>query len=281
MLPSRQIKARLLLFTLFGDYIYPREGWAWTSSLIKLLALLGLTPEAARLNLSRLAQQGWLQSERRGRHSLYRLTRAGRHLLQEGTQRIFEPRTRSWDKRWRVVVYSLPESKRDLRETLRRRLGWLGFGALGPGTWISPHDRRTELRSLLADLRAHRFARCFEGRSLDGNSHRELVSRCWNLGKLNKEYARFLARWEPRLRSLKKARRQKISMKGSECFVQRFWIIHEYREFVSRDPNLPRQLLPSHWQGGRAAEVFRSYRRLLTEPASRFIDKTLQTTTKA
>ena len=271
-----QVRTQFLVFTLFGDYIYPREGWAWTGSLITLLGLLGVSSQAARSTLSRMSRQGWLKARRKGRNSLYALTPKGQHLLQEGAQRIFEPRRQDWDRQWRVVVYSLPEKKRDLREALRRRLSWLGFGPLGPGTWVSPHDRQLELESLLDDLKVRRYVQCFVGQWLSNLSNDDLVERCWNLAALNRQYAAFLRKWEPELRSCETRQSSSNSLTPSECFVRRFWIVHEYSIFPRSDPNLPADLLPDNWLGDEAARVFREYRQLLNDRANALIERTLR-----
>jgi len=274
---SKQIRTRLLIFTLFGDYIFPREGWAPTAGLITLLRRLGVHSPAARSTLSRMSRQGWLRAERRGRHSLYGLTMKGRHLLEEGTHRIFEPQPKNWDGQWRVVVYSLPEQKRRLREALRRRLSYLGFGALAPGTWISPHDRQIELEALLDDLNARPYVQCFVGKWLGQLSNEDLVARCWNLDGLNRQYAAFVRKWEPKLKKQRRGFSKKNGMKPGDCFVHRFWIIHEYSAFPSRDPNLPGGLLPQGWMGSRAGRVFRGYRELLTGRANAFVEEMLET----
>jgi len=264
------------MFTLFGDYILPREGWAWTSSLIELLGLLGVSSQAARSTLSRMSKQGWLKAQRSGRNSLYALTPKGRHLLEEGAQRIFEPRRQDWDGLWRVVVYSLPEKKRDLREAIRRRLSWLGFGSLAPGMWVSAHDRHGELEALLDDLHARRYVYCFVGQWLSGISNKDLVARCWNLADLNRRYAAFLRKWGPELQNCEARLSTGNALAPDECFVSRFWIIHEYSVFPRSDPNLPAELLPAGWLGDKAAHVFREYHRLLSGRASEFIEQTLR-----
>jgi DNA-binding transcriptional regulator PaaX len=141
MSDRRHARTQFMILALFGDYILQREGWAWTGSLIRLLGLLGVSSQAVRSTLSRMSRHGWLKPQRAGRNSLYALTPKARRLLEEGERRIYEPRGQAWDGQWRVVVYSLPEAKCDLREALRRRLSWLGFGPLAPGTWVSPRDR--------------------------------------------------------------------------------------------------------------------------------------------
>lgn len=137
-----QPQTQFIIFVLFGDVITPKADRVWTVSLLKMLDVLGVSERAVRSTISRMRRRGWLSSEREGRHSLYTLTAKGRRIIDEGGQRIFEPRKPDWDGQWFQVVYSLPENKRGLRNDLRKRLTWLGFGRLAPGTWISPHNRR-------------------------------------------------------------------------------------------------------------------------------------------
>lgn len=54
-----------------------------------------------------------------------------------------------WDKKWRVVVFDIPEKKRNQRNFLRGRLKWLGFKELQKSVWIFPYDIKQELEELL------------------------------------------------------------------------------------------------------------------------------------
>lgn len=271
---SRQsLRTQFTIFVLFGDIILPRGGSVWTSSLLQLLRLLGVSERAARSTLSRMKRKGWLKAERRGRHSLYRLTPKGERLLSEGGRRIFEPHDWSWDGRWCLVVYSVPESKRKLRAALRKRLTFLGFGPLGPGRWISAHDRQAEVQALLDDLGAHTFVQVFSGVNLDAGDGQQIVERCWDLRGLNRKYAKFLARWQQVYEHSALARGNGFS--PADCFVQTFWISHEYSTFPQADPNLPAQLLPEGWLGVRAAGLVDSFRANLSERANAFIQDTM------
>jgi phenylacetic acid degradation operon negative regulatory protein len=49
-------------------------------------------------------------------------------------------------------------------------------------------------------------------------------------------------------------------------------LIHEYRSSPYVDPNLPLELLPDDWLGGRATQLFQQYRNLLVEKAEAFVD---------
>lgn len=273
---AHHVQTQFIIIVLFGDVIIHRGGQVWTASLLQFLDVLGVTERAARSTLSRMRRKGWLKPERNGRHSSYALSARGRRILDEGGQRIFEARKREWDGRWHLVVYSLPEKKRKLRNDLRKRLSWLGFGRLAPGTWISPHGRQAEVESLLDDLNARAYAHYFSDLCLKTGDDRDVIERCWDLKTLNQQYSKFIAKWEPEYERCTQALVKGEELPASDCFAQRFWITHEYSPFPRLDPNLPSALVPEDWLGYRAAEVFHGYRSLLNERASEFIDETMK-----
>jgi phenylacetic acid degradation operon negative regulatory protein len=270
------LQTQFIIFVLFGDVIAPRGGQVWTASLLKMLGVLGVSERAARSTLSRMRRKGWLKPERDGRHSLYTLTTRGRRILEEGGHRIFEPRKLDWDGQWHLVVYSLPENRRNLRNDLRKRLTWLGFGRLAPGTWISPHDRRADVEAMLDDLGAREYVQFFSGLRLEGGDDRGIVEQCWDMGSLNQQYAKFIARWEPEYQKCAQSLVRGDGLSPAHCFAQRFWITHEYSPFPRLDPNLPAVLLPNGWLGDKAADIFNGYRGLLNERSNEFVEAALQ-----
>ena len=88
---------------------------------------------------------------------MYTLTDAAWSLLDEGRERIFHRAPGPWDGQWHMVIYSVPESERGLREQLRKKLAWLGFGALSASVWLSPHERAGLLKDAFADEPAVRL----------------------------------------------------------------------------------------------------------------------------
>ena len=267
-----------IIFTLYGDYIRHRGGKASTSSLIELLGLLGLSEQAVRSSLSRMSRKGWLTSSRSGRHSSYSQTPKLLTLLEEGAQRIFHPRQDPWDGKWYLLTYSIPEPKRSLRRSLRKRLLWLGFGALHQATWISPRDLRSQVEQVVDSLNIHPYVEFFTAEHRGFSSDQEIVARCWNLNQLNDYYADFLTRYGPSFQEHKAQLSVGDGPRPQECFVQRFMLIHEYRASPYVDPNLPRELLPDDWLGYRAAQLFQQYHDLLSEEAEAFADAVLAKT---
>ncbi len=263
------------VFTLYGDYIHHLGGEAWTGSLIELLGLLGLSGQAVRSTLSRMSRKGWLKGRRVGNKSYYSLTPKSIDLLEEGAERIFQPRSDLWDGRWHLLVYSIPEKERPLRHRLRKRLTWLGFGSLSNATWISPRDRRKEVEGVVNSLGIRGHVEIFSAEHFGFASDQEVAERCWNLEELNRTYAAFIAKYEPEFLDYKKRAAEGDGLEPSKCFARRFILVHEYRSFPYVDPNLPSELLPNDWLGDKATQLFQEYHSLLTAEANAFVDGVL------
>jgi phenylacetic acid degradation operon negative regulatory protein len=263
------LRPRSLVIDLYGNYIRYRGGDASVQTLVALLDHFGVAEETARVTLSRLKRQGWLATERRARSSLYRLTPLGLQELDEGRERIFtrhglEP----WDGRWSMVIYHVPETERRVRQWLRTRLQWLGFGPLGPATWMSPHDRLRELEDAMraADIDAQVDLLTSSTGSLARD--RELARRCWDLDAVAAAYTRFVADYQPRIAAYERHEPQ-----GPAALVEHIELVHSYRKFPFTDPDLPRELLPPDWVGTTAHTIFLQGYELLREAAIRHFDE--------
>lgn len=262
-----------LIFTLFGDYIIHRGGEIWTGSLIRLLKVLGVSSsQAVRSALSRMSQRGWLQSRRIGRRSYYSLTSKGEKLLTTGARRIFLGRQGPWDGRWRLLTYRIPDEHADLRTRLRRELGWIGFGRLDASFYVAPYDYSDELDELFDRLPVREYVDFFVAEYRGPGSDRDLVDRAWDLPQLNEKYRDFLAKYRSMYEDDREAFAAGDGPDPEVCFVRRFMLIHEYREFPFIDPDLPEELLPDDWLGGEARRLFNTYHELLTEPALAYFD---------
>lgn len=244
------MKARSVVFDLFGDYLRYRGGEVRLRSLVALLGCFDVPEATARVVVTRLRKEGWLSSRREGRETIYALTDAAWTLLDEGRERIFHRAQGSWDGQWTMVIYSVPESERSVREQLRKQLAWFGFGPLSSAVWLSPHDRTAQVREAFADEPAAQLD-VFRSRSPGPDSDRDIASRCWDLAALDRAYGEFLETYRPRLASYRAER-----IRGTDALVERMNLIHDYRHFPFRDPDLPPELLPEGWSGRLAHEVF-------------------------
>jgi len=270
------VRTQFQIFTIFGDYLLDRGGRIWTSSLLALMDQIGVSERAVRAALSRMRRKEWIDTRRQARMSEYLLTERGQILLKRGQQRIFEQAFSDWDRQWHLVIYSLPEKKRKLRQILRTQLAWLGYGQLAPGTWISPRDRAGELAVLVAELDAEEFVDMFAGQYLGPSKDQALLARSWDLESLEGQYKEFISKYQNGFRRL-----EKLNSNGNEeispekAFVERFWLTHDFQSFPLSDPNLPVELLPQDWAGTTARQMFIQYHKLLGRYAEKFVAKLL------
>ena len=276
-------RPRDLVFTLFGEYLLHRPGAVWVGSILELLEPLGVSASSARTTLSRMSREGWFTTDRRGRRSYYELSDKGRRLLREGEERIHHPPwDRPWDGRWLLVAYSVPEEERTLRDRFRDRLLWLGFGSLGNGLWISPHAVADRVREAAEALGLAEHTEVFRADHLAFSDAGRLVERCWDLAEINGRYQDFIERHLPAYQGVRRAldgagrSDPADAVDARNCYVRRFRLVHEYREFPLIDPFLPRALLPEGWAGECASVFFESYHDLLSEPANAWVDRTVE-----
>ncbi len=265
----RTIRPKQLVFTLYGDYIRRVGGSIWVGSLIKLLGCLGMSEQSVRSTILRMSRGGWLEVRRVGGKSFYSLTEAGWNLLDEGAARIFHSPCplRTWDGKWRLVAYSIPEVLRDKRERLRRELGYLGFGPLTSALWVSPNDLREQVKHLAESIGVKEYLEVYTGFREGFTDQSALIARCWDVPGINAQYAQFIAKYQP---FYYRCRKNSHAPEASECFVQRLMLVYEYRRFPYIDPELPAELLPKDWQGFNASKLFHDYHELLTEQANVF-----------
>lgn len=261
------MKPRSIVFDLFGDYIRYRGGAVRLRTLTALMACFGVGESTVRVVVARLRKEGWFDAERDGRETLYRLNSKSMRLLDEGRDRIFNRVRSEWDRHWYLVIYSVPETDRGVRDHIRKELAWLGFGPLAASTYISPHDRLRQVRENFADLPVVRLdmLRCqSEGLTVD----RGMAERCWDLDTLNADYRELLRTYRSRMPSYRAG-----SLSPEEALVERMRLTYDYRKFPFRDPDLPMELLPAGWVGREAHAMFVEAHDLLRAPAEAFFDE--------
>jgi phenylacetic acid degradation operon negative regulatory protein len=265
-----------LIFTLYGDYLGLRGGETWVGHIIELMSNVKTSAQAVRSTLSRMTRKSWLRSRRDGRHSFYATTAKTDALLTEGRRRIYHPRQDSWDGHWFILTYSVPEIQRRRRDRFRQRLTWLGFGRLGPATWISPRDLQTEVRQVTTELGISDKVDFFRAEHLGASKAAILIDRCWDLPQLNRTYRDFIARYELAWATLSD-QNGGAAATPRRAFVHRFVMVHDYRSFPYVDPNLPPELLPAGWLGDEAIHLFQNYATELAAPANEYVSAVLAT----
>ena len=238
------LRPQAVMLTLYGDYLLSRGGEIGIGSLIKLLGNLGLSQQAVRSVVSRMCRAGLLKVRRVGRKSYYSLTEEGHNLLTKGAQRIFERKNTHWDGTWNIVTYSIPEQRRQARDRLRLELNWMGYGTLSEATWISPYDLTKEVEELVERLQIKECVQIFQAKNQGFTKAKKIVSLGWDLTRIHAKYASFIEKYRPKLEDRLRRLHNGEPIQPSECFVESFSLIHEYRKLPYFDPDLPKELLP-------------------------------------
>ena len=266
---QRPVRSGSLLITVLGDSIAPRGGTVTLGSLIRLSEPLGLPDRLVRTSVGRLAQDGWLSSNREGRQSEYSLTEHGKQRFAEATSRIYRAAPQSWDRNWTLLM--LPRGAR--QKTLREELLWLGFGQVRPGVMAHPSRSVEDARTQLDELRLDADAVLMSATSEGPDSDKALVDAGWDLAELARSYKRFVDAFTP-VRAQVAGR---SNLPAENAFVIRTLLIHEYRKIHLRDPLLPHSLLPSDWIGMSAYDLCRSLYRSVFAAAEQHVTSVAET----
>ncbi|WP_328595286.1 PaaX family transcriptional regulator [Actinomadura macrotermitis] len=253
-------RPQALLLTFFGGYVLGRHVHVATASVLDVLGRVGVSEDATRSTLSRMARSGLLHRVRRGRSVYLGLTPRSREILLDGEARIWRigAVNTHWDGTWTLLGFSLPESWKRQRHVLRSRLLWSGFGALQGGLWVAPSP--VDVGPLLDGLEAADHVKVFQARALPPTDVGELVRDAWDLPSIAGRYHRFLDRWDGAA----------LPVEPADSLARQLLLQSEWLQTIRQDPRLPQEHLPQDWPAERAQRVFRSVHARL-DPEARAI----------
>ncbi len=245
---SRPVRAWSLIVTLYGDAVVPRGGSLWLGSLTQIMARFGIDAGHVRTAMSRLVTDGWLERERIGRNSYYRLSKREEASFLAATKRIYFGAEQPFDGRLRLALLG-PEV--DDRSAVRPLLEREGFAALSPTVYVGVTDASPQIAGI---------GGVFLVTADPGKNGPAVAAAAFELAPLAASYRDFVVRFAPLDRSLAAGG----VLDPGDALVARVLLIHEFRRIVLRDPALPRRLLPADWPGATSrALAGRIYRRLV------------------
>ena len=244
-----------IIVTIYGDAIVPRGGCVWLGTLLAFFKALDVGEGVVRTAMSRLASDGWLERNKVGRNSFYRLAEKGRATFAQATRHIYAPSAPPFAGHLDLLLLG---SNGPDRDAARTALEEAGFGSPTPGLWIAagqdvPAAARDGLRLQVSGAREELQA---------------LAARSWRLDAIGQAYQRFIETFGP----MRIALDQDAAMSDIEALVARILLIHEYRRIVLRDPILPVEVLPADWPGTGARALCASLYRDLLASSERWLD---------
>jgi phenylacetic acid degradation operon negative regulatory protein len=244
-----------IVITVFGDAIVPRGGSVWLGTLLEFFKGLDIDSGVVRTAMSRLATDGWLERNKVGRNSFYRLDDKGRQTFDTATRHIYDPPLSDWTGRFELLLIGNGEDRDASRDALKNA----GFGSPLPGVWVAPSGVPVPEEAAGA-IR-------LEVSAQDDNGRR-LLSESWPLERIADAYLKFMKTFEPLRGSIGRAE----PLTDADAFTARILLIHHYRRVVLRDPLLPTPLLPRDWPGRAARRLCGEIYRGLLPASEQWLD---------
>lgn len=137
---NRNQRVWSVIVTLFGDLAGAPGDHISGSLLSAIIEPMGIKPEAQRVALHRLRNDGWLASEKAGRSSLYSLTPHGLQQSQAASPRIYA-RDLDTTGDWQIIIQdTVRTAERHATEKQMRRAGFL---IMTPGVYLAPPNTAT------------------------------------------------------------------------------------------------------------------------------------------
>lgn len=255
---GERLRVWSFLITIFGDAIVPRGGMVGMTALQDITDRMRISPGALRAALSRLAKDGWVERERHGRKSYYRLTPESAALFAEAARRFYAPGPPAWNGDWLIAI--APEESAAERDERIAQLTGKGFVRLSNGLFVRPETADTETPS---DAWSDMFVLDARATAMP-----DWVLQACSDPEIDVAYAVLSATIAP----LEDALEAGGILSPLDAMVARILLIHEWRRVILRDVNLPAALRPADWSLEETrALVGTLYGRLLS-PSERWLD---------
>lgn len=237
----------LLLLILNGGFDFAFVSISETLQEIYDLSL----NQKTRGTLSALIREGAIEKnkEESADNSQYRLTPIGlKKLCLEFP--FFRFMKDDWDGLWRIISYEIPESKREIRDRLRREMRGWGLGPWHRSFWITPHPIVENLRELVYGREEQKYVQSFEATHVFGDIE-VLLDKVWNVSMIDKKYREVFKKWYALL------------SQDQSAVDKMKQITYDYIELLRQDPGLPRSIIGAKWIGFEAYDIFSEVRAIL------------------
>ncbi|MBI2068893.1 MAG: CRISPR-associated endonuclease Cas2 [Candidatus Yanofskybacteria bacterium] len=118
------------------------ETWNWEPLYYKGIRVSGHNRRRADYGLSNLKQRGIVGEVSEGK---YKFTKKGRMWFNKSLIKYHKRRGTKWDRKWRVVIFDIPQEMHKKRNNFRYKLKYLGFFMLQKSVFVLPYPCEEEL----------------------------------------------------------------------------------------------------------------------------------------
>ncbi len=118
------------------------------------LAGKGGNPYRIKRQLLGMVQKGYFDISEENNKTFFSLTPKGQGLA--GLLKFAAGKLK-WDKRWRVLIFDIPEKQKYKRDRLRTKLDELGFRKMQQSVWITPFPLPESFTDFISELRVRPY----------------------------------------------------------------------------------------------------------------------------
>jgi phenylacetic acid degradation operon negative regulatory protein len=205
--------------------------------------------------IGKLEAQGLIIKIRNNKNTIYRLTNTGKTHIDNCLDALHrQPDT--WDKKWSIIMFCIPEKNRGSRDKFRRYIQKIGYGSLFGSLWIKPTVKNHN--SVMQYARELGIAENVIVQTSQSNSDdidRLIVAKAWDLKNIKKEYLNYIKQAQKQLPKLKKG------YDGTAYTVK--YLIFALANIVSMEPEVPANLMPTDWPRQDALKQYKEIRKKL------------------
>ena len=112
--------------------------------------------------------------KRTGRDS-FKFTKKGKFWFQTINFKYFRKKYAKWDKKWRLVIFDIPRTLNNKRDTLRHRLKYMGFSMLQKSVFVFPYPCEEEISDICAKLKISNYVDIIIAESI-GSREEEFIN---------------------------------------------------------------------------------------------------------
>lgn len=264
-MPELEIPTRVLVLGMAHH-----DGTILAEELYPVAEACGQTADQVRSCLRRLVNEGLFTRSGEGREATFRATTNGLRALDSTLERTRlayaqDAAGKGWDRKWRVIAFAIPESKRTARDSFRDRLIELGGAVIQNGLYVSPHRWEADA---LAEAERLGVARHVTVASTDDlevggvRDPRDIAAQLWPIDALGERYRSFVELYQQIPDALDAMRKDKRRLSEAEFLPGALIIGIKFAECFNADPLLPPELLPKPWPGRTARELVARSRRM-------------------
>ena len=234
----------LLTLSLPIDFFKQKEGFDYKPYSFVYFLLSDYQKGSIRDAIHQLVRSGEVDKIIRDRQPLFRLTAIGRERLLSFFP-IAVGQKKVWDRRWRLVVTSLPLIKQKLRK--------LGFKRLARAVYLTPMPVSNKLQDFFLDKNLLGKVFFCETRRILAGDDQNLAKNVWKLEQISQNYQIFIKECGRLLKRIKGEKGLEIEEEKQVALL-----FNHYFLLLSDDPGLPKKLLMSDWPADLARDKFLS-----------------------